>query len=78
VVAESEGRSFRTEPISASNRGDLLGTYPRCSEEVPADESTSERQECLVDVSPSFITNAQTAKLAKPGEGSFYYPPRSA
>ena len=54
---------------------DLLDTYPSCSEEVPADESTSERQECLVDVSALFIANAQAAKLIEPGKGSLYDPP---
>ena len=31
-----------------------------------------------MDVSSLFVTNAQSAKLTKPGECSFYYPPPSA
>jgi len=31
-----------------------------------------------VDVSSLFVANAQTAKQAKPGQGSLYYPPPSA
>ena len=68
----------KQSPFQEVIKVDLLATYPSCSEDVPGDESTSKRQECLVDVSPFFIANAQTAKLTKPGEGSFYYPPRSA
>jgi hypothetical protein len=79
VVAVSEGTAHSEQsPFQAVIEVDLLDTYPSCSEEVPGDESTSEGQECLVDVCPFFITNAQTAKLAKPGKSSFYYPPRSA
>ena len=40
----SEGGSFRTEQFQAVIEVDLLDTYPSCSEEVPADDSTSERQ----------------------------------
>jgi hypothetical protein len=47
-------------------------------ESASTDESASQRQECFVDVSPLSIANAQAAKLTKPGEGSFYYPPPSA
>jgi hypothetical protein len=42
VVAVSEGRSFRTEPISGSNRGGSARYLSKLLEEVPADESTSE------------------------------------
>ncbi len=31
-----------------------------------------------MDVSSLFVANAQAAKLIKPSEGSFYYPPPSA
>ena len=31
-----------------------------------------------MNVSSLFVANAQAAKLTKPGEGSFYYPPPSA
>jgi hypothetical protein len=55
-----------------------LAPHPICSKEVPADESTSKRQECLVDVGSLFVPDAQAAKLIEPGEGSFYHPTPSA
>jgi hypothetical protein len=45
---------------------------------MPADESTTERQEGLVDVGAPFIANAQTAKLIEPGERPFHHPPVSS
>src|SRR4029077_3912570 len=63
---------------SRRGRGGSTISLLICSEVVPADESTSKRQECFVDVSSLFIANAQAARLTKPGEGSFYYPPPSA
>ena len=43
-------------------------------QEIPADESASKGQECLVDVGPLFVSDAQAAKLIQPSEGPFYHP----
>jgi hypothetical protein len=49
----------------------------RRSKEVPADQSASKRQECLVDIGSLFIPDAQAAKLIEPSESSLYDPPPS-
>ena len=78
MVAVSEGRSFRTRPFQAVIEVDLLDTYPIGSQEVPADQSTPQGQECLVDVGPFFVANAQSAELVEPCEGSFHHPAPSS
>jgi len=46
--------------------------------EVPADQSTPEGQECLMDVSTFFVSYAQATKLIQPREGPFHNPPPSS
>jgi hypothetical protein len=41
---------------------------------IPADESASKGQECLVDVGPLFVSDAQAAKLIQPSERPFHHP----
>jgi hypothetical protein len=43
-------------------------------EEVPADEDTAQVEEGLVDVSASFVANAESAQLMEPGERAFDHP----
>jgi hypothetical protein len=47
--------------------------HPFGSQEAPADQSAPQGQECLVNVSPLFIANAQPPEI-QPGEGPFYDP----
>ena len=51
-----------------------LTSDPNWLQEVPADQSASQRQECLVDVGSLFIAHAQAAKLIKPRKSPFNYP----
>jgi hypothetical protein len=39
---------------------------PDRSEKLPANQGTIERQECLVDVGPLVVPNAQAAKVTRP------------
>ena len=43
--------------VSGTGSVERLTPYPICSQEVPADKSTSKRQECLVNIGPLLITN---------------------
>jgi hypothetical protein len=51
---------------------------PIDSQEAPANQGTSERQECLVNVSPLFAAHAQPPELIQPSKGPFDHPAPSA
>ena len=52
--------------------------HPIDSQEAPADQSTPQGQECLVNVSPLFVAHAQPPELIQPSKGPFDHPPPSA
>jgi hypothetical protein len=45
---------------------------------IPADQSATQIQECLVKVRPSFVTHAQAPKLIQPSERPLHHPAPSA
>ena len=59
---------------SQSNKQSELMAHPSRLQEVPADHSASQRQECLVDIGSLVIAHPQTAKLIEPRKCPFYYP----
>jgi hypothetical protein len=61
-------------PISGSRRVNLVIHHLVCPQEVPADQSASQRRECLVDVGSLVIAHSQTTKLIEPRKCPFYYP----
>jgi len=52
---------------------DALIPNPISSQKIPTDESTSNRQECFVDISALFEAHSQPTKLIQPSEGSLYH-----
>ena len=72
IVGRTRGRVnvLRAKPVSLRHPIDL--------QEAPADQSTPQGQECLVNVRPLFVAHPQTPELVQPSEGPFDYPPPSA
>ena len=44
------------------------------AEEVPTNQSTTQREESFVDVSSFLVTDAEPAELIEPGESSLHNP----
>jgi hypothetical protein len=55
-------RPAKDKPARHSTR------QPALPQELPADQRATERKECLVDIGPLVVANAQAAKLIEPGK----------